>query len=400
MSRFVLAYAGSSLEHRIREAIASTRDDEVRRLGHLPDDARPGHILADLDETPEVVVLGPDAGVAAALQLAGQFDAERPEVSVVLAVDADMDVWAAALHAGVRDVVDPNASIDELRAALGRAAQTAAGRRRALASSADAPGAGEPAGGGVLVVASPKGGSGKTTVATNLATGLAAAANRGVVLVDLDLQFGDVASALGITPEHTLANIAGVVKSGDAMAVKTRLTAHPSGLYVMCAPEQPADADTVTAEHVTALIQLLASQFAHVVVDTAPGLSEHTLAALEQATDLLMVSSLDVPSVRGVYKEHQVLDQLGLTARRHLILNGPDPRGGLTVDDVQSTLGLAADVVLPRSRALSLSTNRGVPLLVDSPRAAGARELTELVARFAPQANRPTGLLARLKGSR
>ena len=108
---------------------------------------------------------------------------------------------------------------------------------------------------------SPKGGVGKTTVATNLAVGLAKLAPMGVVIVDLDLQFGDVASGLGLEPAYTISDLVSGDGANDAMVLKAYLSPHPCGLYAMCAPLSPADADKIKPAHVTTLISQLSLEF-------------------------------------------------------------------------------------------------------------------------------------------
>jgi pilus assembly protein CpaE len=140
----------------------------------------------------------------------------------------------------------------------------------------------------------------------------------------------------------------------------------------------------VSGEDVTRLLASLAREFRYVVVDTAPGLSEQTLAALDRATDVVMLSSMDVPGVRGLRKELDVLRELCMIpAGRHVVMNFADPKGGLSVRDVETTIGTGVDVVLPRSKAVPASTNQGVPLLQSGRRDPMAKELQRLVARFA-----------------
>jgi pilus assembly protein CpaE len=238
--------------------------------------------------------------------------------------------------------------------------------------------------GRVITVASPKGGVGKTTVASNLAIGLTASAPQSTVLVDLDVQFGDVASALGLVPEYALPDVVHGPAVEDTMVLKTFLTQHPSGLYAVCGAESPAAGDTVTAADVSRLLTSLSREFRYVVVDTAPGLSEQTLAALDRATDVVMLSSMDVPGVRGLRKELDVLRELCMIpAGRHVVMNFADAKGGLSVRDVETAIGTGVDVVVPRSAAVPPTTNQGVPILASGRRDPAVKELRRLVARFA-----------------
>ncbi|WP_129788419.1 AAA family ATPase [Promicromonospora panici] len=237
--------------------------------------------------------------------------------------------------------------------------------------------------GRVVSVISPKGGVGKTTVATNLAVGLAKAEPGSTVLVDLDVQFGDVATALNLTPQHSLADAVQGVGSGDSMVLMTFLTQHETGLHVICGVDSPAAADVVTDSDVRRLLATLAADFKYVVVDTAPGLSEHTLAALDETTHPLLVTSLDVPGVRGLRKELLTLDALGMfVGSRFVALNFVERNSWLSVADAEATLGTGVDLLLPRSKAIPASVNLGVPLLQSGVRDPMTKQLRTLVGRY------------------
>jgi pilus assembly protein CpaE len=378
MSRVVLAGAGDDLVIRVKEA--TDGDVHVLPLGRLPSD--PGRLFEQLvdDELPDVLLVGPHAPAPEVLTLASRLDVQSPGISVVLMAQPTPEMWQAAMRSGIRDLLAPDADVAEIRAAVERAGSAAASRRRVLRPVSET----ERYAGRVITIASPKGGVGKTTVSTNLAIGLTAAAPQSTVLVDLDVQFGDVASALGLVPEYTLPDAAHGPASQDTMVLKTFLTQHPSGLYAVCGSDSPAAGDSVTGEDVTRLLASLAREFRYVVVDTAPGLSEQTLAALDRASDVVMLTSMDVPGVRGLRKELDVLRELAMIpAGRHVVMNFHDPKGGLTVRDVETTIGTGVDVVLPRSKAVPASTNRGVPILQSSRRDPMAKEMRRLVSRFA-----------------
>src|SRR5688500_16599930 len=359
MSRVVLAgAAGEELILRVKQA--TDGDVTVLPPGRLPGDpARLFEQLVD-GELPDVLLVGPHAPAPEVFTLASRLDVQSPGIAVVLMAEPSPEMWQAAMRAGIRDLLPPSASIPEIHDALERASLAANGRRRVLRPASET----DRYAGRVITIASPKGGVGKTTVSTNLAIGLTAAAPQSTVLVDLDVQFGDVASALGLSPEYTLPDAVHGPASEDTMVLKTFLTQHPSGLYAVCGAESPAAGDGVTGADVTRLLTALAREFRYVVVDTAPGLSEQTLAALDRATDVVMLSSMDVPGVRGLRKELDVLRELCMIpAGRHVVMNLADPKGGLSVRDVETAIGTGVDVVVPRSAAVPVSTNHGVPIV-------------------------------------
>ncbi len=378
MSRVVLGAAGEELVLRVKEA--TDGDVYVLPPGRLPaDPARLFEQLVD-GELPEVLLVGPQAASQEVFGLAARLDVQCPGITVVLVADPTPEIWQEAMRAGVRDLLPPTADAGAIRAAVERAGSAAAERRRVLRPVEET----ARYTGRVITVASPKGGVGKTTVASNLAIGLTETAPQSTVLVDLDVQFGDVASALGLVPEYALPDVAHGPAAEDTMVLKTFLTQHPSGLYAVCGADSPAAGDTVTAADVTRLLTSLAREFRYVVVDTAPGLSEQTLAALDRATDVVMLSSMDVPGVRGLRKELDVLRELCMIpAGRHVVMNFADAKGGLSVRDVETAIGTGVDVVVPRSAAVPASTNQGVPIVAGSRRDPAAKELRRLVARFA-----------------
>ncbi|UIJ34298.1 AAA family ATPase [Allobranchiibius sp. GilTou73] len=384
MSGVVLATASADLEQRVHRATGGT----ARCLppGPLPVD--PAHLFRQLADGPRPGVVMLDDSVGApgqALALADLLQRQCPDIAVVLVSDAGEEIALPAMRAGVRDVLDPAAEESHIRWVLDRAGHLVRHAHAFAASGASAAGAEEDRRDGrVIGVVSPKGGVGKTTVATNLAVGLAQKTSSPTVLVDLDVQFGDVASALNLDPEHSLLETVQGPATRDTMVLKTFLTQHASGLYVICGPPTPAAADNVTGPDVSRLLEMLASEFAYVVVDTAPGLSEHTLAALDRSTDLVLMTSMDVPGVRGLRKELDILGELGMIPDRHqVVLNMADRRSGLTTADVEATIRTGVDLVLPRSKAVPTSVNQGIPLLQNGVRDPMTKQLRRLVEHFA-----------------
>lgn len=369
MSLILLTGVDGDLEEVIRAALP---DHDVRvRAEKVVDSAVMKNIIS---QAPAVVVLGAELGERHAFEVAERFDRQHPEISVLVVTEPGPDTWPAAIAAGVRGIIDPSAEPEALRATLEHALD-AAHRRPGADLHGGAPR------GTVITVISPKGGAGKTVFSTNLAVALAIHAPRDVVLVDLDLQFGDAAYALMLTPEHTMLDAVSALSERDAATLKVFLTPHQSGIFTLCAPEEPAAGDDVSAEDTAAVIRTLADEFSYVVVDTGGGIGEHTLSALEESTDIVMISDMDVPSVRNLRKAIDVLDVLGMTSgRRHFVLNRADSRVGLSTDDVASAAGMRIDLELPSSRHVPISLNQGRPLMVSNPRSPVARRIADLAS--------------------
>ncbi|HZP30490.1 MAG TPA: AAA family ATPase [Acidimicrobiia bacterium] len=382
MTRLLLATADPDFEARVRGAFGD-EDAGVTTFWHdgMPFGDDLDRTLAGLGDA-EVVALGPDLPDQTAIALARSVDRSRPDVSVVMFAEASTEMMREALRAGARDVLDPRASYEEIRDALALAFDAAETRRTAFEgdreTEADAP--------RVITVICPKGGAGKTTVATNLASGLAQGAPNDVVIVDLDLQFGDVASALHIEPEHTFADVVRAFDGLDPATLKAFLSPHPGNLFALCAPLSPTDADEVTSEHVGRVIEMLSASFKYVVVDTAAGLDEACLSALEYATDFVVLSATDVPCVRNTRKEVEALRLLSRPDQRwHFVLNRADARTGLNISAIEKAVGLTLDVAIPSSRTVPVSLNQGTPLVVAEPRKPVSLAMAQIVRRVAPE---------------
>ena len=378
MSRIVLATASVSFEHRIRSAYDGSLNGELRRWRdddlNLVEAGRGA--LGMSEDEPELVVLGPDVPFETAMNVAQSFDQNRPDISVVIVAEPSPELWKEAIRVGVRDVVSPSAPDNELRRAFDRAIQTARHRRSTFG---DEGGDAGPTG-KVITILSPKGGAGKTAVSSNLAVGLAAKHPGEVVLLDLDLQFGDLTHVLNLRPDHTIYDASQVPGVLDATTLKVFLTPRDGDLFVLCAPKEPAEGEQIPEPRLKRIIRLLAAEFRYVVIDTSAGLSEGTLAALEMATDLLLVTDLALPAAHSLRKVIEALDALGMDeAERHFVLNRADSKVGVDAGQVSGIVGLDIDVKIPSARVIPLSMNQGAPVIESVPRSPAARQMTALV---------------------
>jgi pilus assembly protein CpaE len=383
VSRLVLATENTDFEDRVRRAFDGGLNGDLRywRDGMLRGD--PARAVTELvNGGADVVAIGPGLPADSALELVRAFDHHRPEISVVMVAEPSPALLQSALRAGARDVIAPDASQAELRSVLELALGAAQHRRDVL------DGRTEPAvsTARLITVLCPKGGAGKTTTATNMAVALAQRAPGRVVIVDLDLQFGDVASALHLVPDHTIRDAVDADRL-DATSLKVFLTPHRKELFALCAPPSPIDADAIGAAAVERVLELLTASFDYVVVDTASGLDEVALAALELSTDLVILAGPDVPCVRGTRKEVEALQIIGRPDQQwHFVLNRADARTGLGISDIEATIGLAVDVSVPDSRAVPVALNQGTPILESDPRNGASQAFLALVDRIAPAA--------------
>jgi pilus assembly protein CpaE len=379
MSRVVLVSQSAGLTERIGYATGGS----FLLLSPNPLPATAGELFAGLRgaPVPDIIVIDADLDANGAIELARSLDESLPCVVILAATKPD-PLALPALRAGVKDLVSAEGDVADIRKALERAASFLAMRAMPAAVATVIPVIAKPEG-RIITIASPKGGVGKTTVATNVAVGLAKRYPQQIVLVDLDIHFGDCASALNLEPEFSLPDTIQGAMTQDMLTLKSLLTRHETGLYVVPGSDSPVAADTVTPKDISNLLTMLATEFQFVVVDTAPGLSEHTLAVLDKANEIVLVTSLDVPGVRGLRKELETLDDLDmLLEARHVVVNFFDTSRGLTIKDVQSTIGEDVDIVLNQSNLLPQSTNQGMPLLQANGRDPITKQLNLLVDRI------------------
>lgn len=396
MSRIVCVTSSQAFEQRLRSHLEAAAGDGLQRVAPDSVVASPTDFARTIRGDTDVVSLGSDLPTDIALKAASELDACHPTVSILLLAEPSGELWQEAMDAGVRAILRPSTGDDELTEAFRRALDTASRRREALhPPERDGPT------GRVITVLGPKGGAGKTVIAANLAVGLAESDPDNVAVLDLDLQFGDLTSAMQLVPEHHLAELASLNGELDPTTLKVFLTAHPAHLYVMAAPPTPAAGEEMPPGRVTETLELLGDEFGSVVVDTSAGIDEHALTAVERSTDLVLVCTMDVASVRALRKLLDSLDAIGMTRQtRHIVLNRADSRVGLSVEDIEATLGTPVNLGLPSSRAVPQSMNEGTTLLERGEPQRLTRQLRELVGRFVDLSTDKRGGLFSLRRSR
>jgi pilus assembly protein CpaE len=338
-------------------------------------------VVANLDELKRsladfpdeyAIVIGPSVDLEAAASLADTLRVTRPTVSVILIRRrVDTSVLAEALRSGMREVVD-----ERDLTGLGSAVQRAEQVWSAITGAGDSSSAATH--GQVITVFSPKGGVGKTTTAVNLAMALSRNGARKVCLVDLDLAFGDVAITLQLFPTRTIADAVHLQSGLDFAVLEPLLTDYRQVLSALVAPVQPDAKDTIPAALVGRILGLLKSNFDHVVVDTAPAFDEYVLQAFDETDELLLVTTLDVPTLKNVKVAVETLDLLNFPKpKRHLVLNRADDKVGLSPEKVESTLGMKIAAAIPTSSQVAHATNAGEPITIASPKHAVSQTLTK-----------------------
>ncbi|MCZ7531199.1 MAG: AAA family ATPase [Acidimicrobiia bacterium] len=327
------------------------------------------------DHRPTVVVFGPGLDDAGALHHVQWLARTRPNTGVVLAVDElTTDVLQSALRSGVRDVVAlaDDAQLAEAVARVGDVLVAEAAR--APAGDAARPH------GKLIASFSTKGGVGKSVIAVNLAADLARRTSGNVFCVDADLQFGDVAVMLRVPPKHSVIDAAASVTTADEGLMESLSVVHePSGLRVLAAPIEPSAADQIRPAEMIQILTLLQQMSDYVVVDLPPQFDDVVLATIEAADEVLLVASMDIPSIKNLKVGMQTLDLLSLAGPKlKLVLNRANAKVRLDVKEIERALDLEVKFPVPSDIAVPQAVNRGIPVIFDSPKSGAAQALVQI----------------------
>ncbi len=329
------------------------------------------------------VVIGPSVPVEDAAVFAQWARVHKPDLGVILLRETvDAHALSTALRSGMREVVESrdlaglttavsraravSSAIsqqieDEAKAAAQAAATAALSEARAQADAAREES--ERPTGHLVTVFSTKGGVGKSLLATNIAVSLADDDNS-VCLVDLDVNNGDVAIMLQLTPMRTLSDLPALNGEIDMDGIETLMTPYSKTLGVVAAPVHLDASDEASNEDIGKLLDLLVRVYDYVVVDTSGVFDDHALLALDRTDTLVLVGTLDIPALKGLKLATQTLELLSFPREKwRFVLNRADAKVGLSVEEYESTLGLKADCSLVSSREVLAAVNRGEPLV-------------------------------------
>jgi pilus assembly protein CpaE len=345
-------------------------DGGVRTVTTLPDAA----MTMATNPAETLVVIGPDLALELVVSFARHLHSERPEVSIILLRhQLDQETVAVATGAGVRRVVPYGDS--------GGLASAVSSARTGYQPQAPSPipEAQPQFKGQVVTVFSAKGGTGKTTLATNLAVALNASSRRRVCLVDLDLAFGDVAISMNLTPARTLIDAVGAVGIFEDDRMGALITPFGPGLDCVLAPVEPGDAEKVPSGLVSQLLRALRRRYEFVVIDTPSQFSEHVLEALDGSQHHVLLTTPEIPSLKNLRLTLDMLDLLSYDRdQRTIVLNRSDARGGLSAADIQDAIKSPIDAYIPTSHDVPASINRGIPLTALQPDHAVSRAIRSL----------------------
>jgi pilus assembly protein CpaE len=371
----------------IVDDIAETRENIRKLLQFEPDVdvvgiARTGREAIDISKEvkPDVLLMDinmPDMDGIAATEIIRKM---VPFTQIViLSIQNDPNYMRRAMLAGARDFLTKPPTIDELNSAIRRAGTMAREERAKIPLTSGVQntriGAVHPpgttgGGGRVITFYSPKGGSGCTTLATNLAVCLTNE-DSSVLIVDANLQFGDVSVFLNEQGKNSILDLTPRADELDPDIINNVTIKHAqSGIRILAAPMKPEQADAVSGEQFSKVIKFLREMYSYVIVDTASSLNNITASAIDNSDLLILLTTQDIPSIKNSRLFLDEIDSLGFDRKRIIfVMNKFDKRIGITADKVSENLKQEITSIIPFEERVIVSVNRGIPfLLVDKSR--------------------------------
>ena len=325
-------------------------------------------VLAIVDDArPSLLVIGCSTSSNGALELLREARRRHEDCAIVVLYGGSPNGFMdRAFQLGADDLI----TLPQPHGAVTFALEKAVSRRRGSGgSTALAP---------LICIVGPKGGTGKTLTACNLAVALAQTGARSV-LVDIDLQFGDVGLALGLPPERTIYDLAVSGSSVEPETIGRFLTLHSSGLNTLLAPVRPDQAGAIKPDFLRLVYTALRAEHDFVIIDTPPSFSAEVIATIDVATHLCVVGMLDALSLKDTKIGLETLALMGRKAEDiTLVLNRSDTSVGISQANVATILGQAPDILVPSDRAIPRAITDGLPIVIADERSGPALAFKEL----------------------
>jgi pilus assembly protein CpaE len=330
-------------------------------------------------------------GVAAAEIISQRLPASP---IIMMSVHGEAEQLKRSISAGAREFLVKPFSADEFSTSIRQVYERELVRREQVSAAMpaapvvaplDAADLGEHQ---IIGVFSPKGGAGRTTIATNLALALQRETNGRVCLVDANLQFGDVGVLLNLNPKNR--SMLDAVEGGepDRDITNSVVIDHSTGIRVLLAPPSPEGADLVTPAYLRRMVDFLRQDHDFVVVDLPSALNDHSLAIMDAADQIVVLTALEITTIKNVRLFLEVADQLEYDRSKiRLVVNRSDSAQGIRIADVEASIRRSIDgTIVSDGRLAVLAVNRGVPFVVSHPEGALSRDITKLARTLAGDA--------------
>jgi pilus assembly protein CpaE len=348
------------------------------------------------EKNPDIIVLAMEEPVARAAQTMSSLADALPDTPVIVYSSlSDAASVRRAMVAGARDYLVKPPRPEELARAIFSVLEYEERRRTRLSGDA----ASSAARGTVVTVFGAKGGIGKTTIATNLATSLCRNTNSSVAIVDMDTRFGDVAIMMDVVVEFSIADVGRNIDSVDRDSIREYLVRHSSGVQILPAPLHPTEWGALGRHHIAKVIDLLSQTHDYVVVDTPGAFNELVATALESANIILLVTSMDIASIKDTALALEMLRAAAVSDDKvKLIINHSTSSNSLRAEDVERVLEYDVFWRIPHDVAVSNSNQLGQPIVLAKPYARASRAISDIAFSLAGLRRERKGFLDRVLG--
>src|SRR5881392_1635862 len=387
----------------IVDDIADTRENLAKLIGFEPDmevagTAGGGQEAVNMakQHRPHVILMDinmPDMDGITATEIISNTVPESP--IIMMSVQGEQDYLRRSMLAGAREFLVKPFSADELINAIRHVHELEKVKRARYAAAGGPRQTGQ-----IVTFFSPKGGVGRTTIATNLAVALHQLTQKPVVLVDGSLPFGDIAVILNMSPKaKTVADLIGSFENTDSDVLESVLVSHSTGIKVLLAPPTPESAELITGANMKHILELLRERYAYIVVDTWPSFQEQVITMLDVADVILTLMTLEITSLKNVRVFMEIAEKLGYGSDKvQLVANRNDSSGGIKASDVEASLGRKIPhTIVSDGRTLVLAVNRGVPFVISHRESQVAKDIFTLAQRLVAGAPEAAGAAAGAK---
>ena len=349
-----------------RRLISSLLTDEALRVTSMFRPDNDGLKKAS-SQPADVLLIGTRALPAQELDFAERMFTARSDITILLLCPTlDSRLLARAMECGIARVIDIASGEHNIRTQIMTAANRDQNRRNSTQKIASYDSK-------IVACYSPKGGSGKTTLAVNLAYALTSL-NKKVALIDLSLQFGEVGVYLDIPKGDTIADMV-EEQSFELSTVKSYLIRHQSGIQVMLSSSSPEYAELIRPEHVDAILSSLRTEFDYIVVDMGVSIGDCAIAALETADTILLIVTEDIAALHDAKRSIKVLEALNQQDKIKLVVN-KDGISTITVKNIATLLEHSPSLIIPYDlKSAMLAVNRGIPMLSCAPNSKASKEI-------------------------
>ena len=376
--------------------IANTRED-VKRLLYFEEDISIAGEAGDGEEAvsmakvirPDVILMDINMPKMDGIQATELITNQCPESAIIIvSIQGEQEYLRRAMAAGAREYLVKPFSSNELAETIRRVNETSKKRLSLVGLQSQTRPRIKVQKGKLITLFCSKGGVGKTTIASNLAISIAQTTKKKVVLVDLDLQCGDIGVMLNISAKGTIAELCQEPDSLDIGLVDSYLVPHLSGTKILPAPTSPEQAELISLERVEELLGVLQENFDYIIVDTAPLFNDINLAALDSANDIIVLLTQDLACVKHAKINLDILNTLGHRDKVKLVVNCAGAEGGIKITDLEKSFNTNAFAIIPvEDKIVRTALNKGMPVVMAHANSKIGETLTDLAAKLVGYTN-------------